>query len=176
MPIRGTNYLNQDMRLKVNTLMIGSTDVTATAAQINSLATSTVGIVSVPDAATYTVLAADSGKIHLLPDFTASCTITLPAMASSLIYTFMGTGAAADAQNWVFVAPAASYLKGGVLSIDENAGAAGDEAAALYGNGSSHLTLTVTTPAGGTRLQFICNGTNWIMNGVVHSQTPPGIA
>ena len=42
------------------------------------------GIVNVPDAATYTVLAADSGKVHIMPDLTASCTITLPTEKAGL--------------------------------------------------------------------------------------------
>ena len=37
------------------------------------------GLVKIPDAATYTCLAADSGKIHSVPDLTAHCTISLPA-------------------------------------------------------------------------------------------------
>ena len=45
----------------------------------NSYGGNAEGLVKVPDAATYTVLAADSGKIHSMPDLTADCTITLPA-------------------------------------------------------------------------------------------------
>ena len=44
----------------------------------NSYGGNAEGLVKVPDAATYTVLAADSGKIHSMPDLTADSTIPLP--------------------------------------------------------------------------------------------------
>src|SRR5688572_10242616 len=49
--------------------------ITASAAQINAAATPASRFVNVTDAATYAVLAADSGKIHIMPNFTASCTL-----------------------------------------------------------------------------------------------------
>lgn len=149
--------------------------ITATAAQLNAAAAGTRGVVSVTDAATYTVLAADSGKTHILPDLTASCTLTLPAAAAGLEYNFIGKAVAADAQNWVFTSPA-PFLKGGVVWADLNAGAASDEIGAVYPNGSSHVTLTVVTPAGGTYVSLVCDGTNWIVNGNVVSDTTPSFA
>lgn len=160
-------------------LKLGSgagTAITATAAQINAVAAPASRIVNVPDATPYTVLAADSGKIHILPDFTSSTTLNLPAVAAGLEYTFIGKAVAADAQNWVFTAPASAFLKGGVVFFDNDAGSASDEISAVYPNGSSHLTLTVVTPAAGTALYFICDGTNWIVNGQIHSATVPAFS
>lgn len=152
--------------------------VTATAAEINAAADAGSRFVNVTDAATYTVLAADSGKIHIMPDFTASCTLTLPAVASGLEYIFIGKAVAADAQNWIIKSPSATnYFIGGVSFADTDAGAGADEIhAGIWSNGSTNDFLTVVTPGAGTRIHVICDGTNWIVNGQVFSATVPAFS
>lgn len=153
--------------------------ITATAAQINASAAGTRGCVEIADAATYTALAVNSGRDHVFPDLTASCTVTLPAVAVGLQFPFQGQGVAADAQNWVFTAAAGEFLRGGVSFTDNDAGAGADEQhAGVYPNGSSHITLTVVTPAAGTWVTFTANaaGTRWIINGWVNSATVPTVA
>src|SRR6188474_3071194 len=78
--------------------------------------------VVVTDAATYAVLAANTGKLHVCPNFTASCTITLPAAAAGLRYEFWYGGAAADAADWIIV-PTAGFFIGGVVFEDSGADA-----------------------------------------------------
>ena len=152
--------------------------VTATAAQINAAATPASRFVNVTDAATYTVLAADSGKIHIMPNFTSSCTLALPAVAAGLEYTFIGKAVAADAQNWIIQsASATNYFIGGVSFADTDAGAAADEIhAGIWSNGSTNDFLTVVTPGAGTYIYMICDGTNWIVNGQVFSATVPAFS
>lgn len=152
--------------------------ITATAAEINAAADSASRFVNVTDAATYTVLAADSGKIHIMPNFTASCTLTLPTAASGLEYTFIGKAVAADAQDWIIKSPSATnYFLGGVSFADTDAGAGADEIhAGIWSNGSSNDFLTVVTPGAGTRIHVICDGTNWIANGQVFSATVPAFS
>ncbi len=71
--------------------------------------------VSVPDAATYTVLAANSGLVHYMPNLTASCTITLPTPKAGLWFDFAYYGVAADAQNWVITTGSdTNYFDGGL--------------------------------------------------------------
>lgn len=136
-----------------------------------------IGTVSVTDAASYTVLAANSGKTHILPNFTASCTLTLPTADEGLEFTFIGKAVAADAQNWVFTAITPSFCLGGVTFVDNDAGAGADEMhAGIFPNGSSHLTLTVTTPSAGTWIKVVCDGTNWIFSGFVNSATAPAFS
>lgn len=155
---------------------VGALDgLLATVAELNAHNAAASRLVNVPDAANYSVLAADSGKIHLMPDFTASCTLTLPTAATGLEYEFISKAVAADAQNWIFTSPA-PFLKGGIVFLDQDAGAAADEVVSQYPNGSSHVTLTVTTPAGGTRLKFICDGTNWFVSGTVVSNSAPAFS
>lgn len=167
-----------DMRgnsLDVDSLQLSGTEITATAAEINAAADVSSGIVSVSDATSYTVLAADSGKTHILPNFTSSCTITLPTASAGLEYTFVGKAVAADAQNWVFAAGVA-YL-GGLSFADTDAGAGADEIhLGVYPNGSSNDNMTIVTPAAGTIIRLICDGTNWIVSGNVFSATVPTFA
>jgi len=129
-------------------------------------------IVAIPDATTYTVLATDSGKTHVLPNLTANCTISLPTAAAGLEYEFVGKAVAADAQNWI-IAAGVPYI-GAVVFLDTDDPA--DTVAAVYPNGSSNDNFTVVTPGGGTRVKVTCDGTNWIINGVIVSATVPTFA
>ena len=152
--------------------------ITASAAEINARTAAASRFVNVTDAATYTVLAADSGKMHIMPNFTADCTLTLPAVSAGLEYIFIGKAVAADAQNWIIKSPSATnYFIGGVSFADTDAGAGADEIhAGIWSNGSSNDFLTVVTPGAGTRIHVICDGTNWIVNGQVFSATVPAFS
>lgn len=186
----GTESLWQKSKFKIETLILGSTTVTATgselnilsgvtatAAEINAAADVSGRIVNVTDAASYTVLAANSGKPHMLPDFTASCTLALPTAASGLEYEFYYKGVAADAQNWVInTGSNTNFFLGGLVHLDTDAGAAGDEVVPIAGDGNSNSKLTVVTPDVGTRVKVICDGTNWILSGFVVSATVPSFA
>ena len=152
--------------------------ITASAAEINARSAAASRYVNVTDAATYSVLAADSGKIHIMPNFTASCTLTLPTAAAGLEYIFIGKAVAADAQDWIIKSPSATnYFIGGVSFADTDAGAGADEIhAGVWSNGSTNDFLTVVTPGAGTRIHVICDGTNWIVNGQVFSATVPAFS
>lgn len=154
--------------------VLGNLDITATPAEINAAADVSSRLVSIADAATYTVLAADSGKTHVIPDLTADIVITLPTAAAGLEYRFMYGGVAADAQDWKISAGVA--YKGGGLHIDSDAGAGADEAVPVFPNGSSNDNLIVLTPQGGTWVYLICDGTNWFVNACVVSATAAALA
>ncbi len=130
------------------------------------------GPVLVPNAATYAVLPANTGKQHIMPDLTANDTITLPAVATG-VFEFIGSAGAADAQSWIFVTSGTALLKGGVLGMDTDAGAGTDELVPAYANGTTHVKLTVATPDAGCRIVFIGNGTDWIVAGQVSSAAAP---
>lgn len=152
--------------------------VTATAAEINASAAAASRIVNVTDAASYSVLAADSGKIHIVPDLTATCTMSLPAVSAGLEYTFISKAVAADAQDWkIKSASATNFFLGGVSFADTDAGSGADEIhAGIWSNGSSNDFLNIVTPGAGTRIHVVCDGTNWIVNGSVFSATVPAFA
>ena len=85
----------------------------------NSYGGQNLGIVKVADAATYTMLAADSGKIHIMPDLTADCTISFPTEAVGLVFEFWYGGTAADAQDWTFdTGSDTNYFVGGAHHAD----------------------------------------------------------
>jgi hypothetical protein len=167
-----------EIKYAVGTDVLVAAGVTATAAEINARAAAASRYVNVTNAATYSVLAADSGKIHIMPDFTSSCTLTLPTAAAGLEYTFIGKAVAADAQDWIIKSPSATnYFLGGVSFADTDAGAGADEIhAGVWSNGSTNDFLTVVTPGAGTRIHVICDGTNWIVNGQVFSATVPAFS
>ena len=134
-------------------LKIDGTEVTATAAELNSAADVSGKLVAIPDAATYTLLAANSGKTHVLPNLTADIVITLPAEASGLEYTFIYKGVAADAQDWQFDSGSnTNYFLGGILVFDT---AAGDEVGFFAPDGNSNSKFNVLTPDVGTRVHLL---------------------
>ena len=132
--------------------------------------------VAVTDAATYKVLTKDSGKLHVMPDLTADCTITLPTVESGLRFDFMYAGAADDAQDWIIVTAATTELfKGGVTQLDP-AEATVTEVVPVYADFSNDDTFTVLTPNAGTSIRLVSDGASWLVNGFVGSDTPPTFA
>ena len=101
----------------------------------NSYGGNAEGLVKVPDATTYTILAEDSGKIHSMPDLTGDCTITLPAEEVGLTYEFWYSGTAADAQDWLFTTGSdTNYFVGGAHHADTD----GELSAVVDSNNSSN--------------------------------------
>jgi hypothetical protein len=131
--------------------------------------------VTIPDAAAYTVLAVNSGRDHIFPGFTASCTATLPAAEEGLRFRFIGKGGAADAENFLIdTGPTENFLIGGVLWLDNDS--ATDNVAGVFSDGTDDDVLTIVTPDAGTVVELYCDGTNWIIiHGIVVSATTPTI-
>ena len=127
--------------------------------------------VFVADATPYTVLAANSGKLHVILEQTSSITLNLPVIAAGLSYKFIMGGVATEAQNWVIVATTPSFYNGGIAWIDLND--AESNLAVVYANGTSHLTLTVTTPAAGTVIEIYSSGAEWFVFANVISDSTP---
>ena len=133
--------------------------------------------VAVTDAATYTVLAYNAGKLHVMPDLTADCTVTLPAAEAGLNYKFVYGGAAADAQDWIInTAATTSLFKGGVVHLDTDADAAGDEVVPVFADASDDDTLTVNVPQAGTEVTLVSDGTHWYVSGFVVAATAPAFS
>ena len=127
------------------------------------------GVVSIADAATYQVLSANSGKIHVIPGLSADIVITLPTAEAGLVYTFIYSGVAQDAQDWSFDTGAdANYFLGGVTGLDDDDG----DCTVIYPDGNSNSIVKIDTPNAGSKVELICaDGTTWILNAVVVSGT-----
>ena len=135
------------------------------------------GAVVVTNAATYAVLAANSGKTHIIPDLTADTVITLPTAAADLYYKFIYGGVAADAQDWIIKTGSnTNFYKGGVLHLDTNAGAGTDELVPVYPNGTTNSMIDFDTPDAGTEIEVWCDGTNWYIHGQCAGVTAPTFA
>ncbi len=134
------------------------------------------GIVSVPDANT-TILAADSGKPHLVANVSADRTFTLPSAAAGLVFEFTATVGAADGHDWIITTGSdTNYFVGAVVHLDEDAGSAADEIVRVAPDGNSNSKLQINLPGGGTRVRFICDGTLWCVDGFAVSATAPTFA
>jgi hypothetical protein len=116
------------------------------------------------------ISAANSGKTHLIANVSADRTFTLPPVEDGLRYKFVAEVGAADGHDWIFVANAtANLFKGGVLMVDTDAGPA--TVAAVVADQSDDDQLQVNLPQGGTAIEMYCDGTYWIVSGVVVSAT-----
>jgi hypothetical protein len=129
--------------------------------------------VSVPDAATYTVRAENSGLMHYIPDLTADCVITLPSPKAGLWFEFAYSGVAADAHDWNFTTGSnTNYFLGGLLYVDDN-----PTSDSIAPDGNSNSKMNVLTPESGTRIRIeSANGTLWVVSGVVASANAPTFA
>jgi len=128
--------------------------------------------IAVTDAATYTVLAANSGKIHIIPDLTADCVLTLPTAAAGLFYEFWTGGVAIDSQDWQFdTGSDTNFYLGGLMQITS-----GTVASTLQApDGNSNSKMNILTPEPGTLIKMYCDGTNWYLNGTVLSNTADAV-
>jgi hypothetical protein len=138
---------------------------------VKSAGDKTLAIV-IPGTANYTVLAANSGKIHHVANVTADRTFTLPTAAAGLYYEFWSTMEAADGHDWVIdTGSDTNFYKGGLLWTV----AAGD-GTIVVGDGDSNSILGIRLPSASTIVKMYCDGTNWFLNGHVFSATTPDFA
>ena len=127
-------------------------------------------VVLVQDAAAVNIDAANSGKIHVIPDLTADSTFTLPTEEVGLNFEFWYGGTAADAHDWILKTTGNSnYFVGGLVGHDTDAG--GDDTYVVDSDNNSNSQLTVYTPIAGTVVKVVCDGTVWYINGSCISAT-----
>ena len=150
--------------------------ITATAAEINAVADVSGQRVLITDADT-AIQAANSNKPHIIADVSADRTFTLPTPADGLMFEFVPKLNAADGHDWIFTTGSdTNYFTGGVIHLDTDSDAAGDELALVVPDGNSNSKLQVNLPQPGTRVRFICDGTLWNIDGQVVSTTAPTFA
>lgn len=134
----------------------------------------TTPMVSVPDGAAYSVLTANSGKLHLILNQAQDATLTLPTAAAGLHYKFVSTMVAADGHDWIFdTGSDTNFFLGGLVFMDSDVGGAASEVILAAGDGDSNSKLQVNLPSAGTSIEMYCDGTNWFLSGFVFSTTAP---
>lgn len=130
-------------------------------------------IVVLPTTSPLTILANNSGQVHMMPDTAQDTTFNLPAEADNLHYKFIYTGAAADTSDWIITSgDNAEQFVGGVVVHDED----GELTAAVYSNGSTNSKFNVFTPEAGTVVEmwYDLATTSWYITGTVISKTATG--
>ena len=158
----------------VDTLQIGGTAITASAAEINSAADVSGGRVALTDADA-TLLVANSGKPHIVANVSADRTFTLPAEADGLVYELIADVSAADGHDWIIDSGAnANYFTGSIVSVDTDG--APSVVAVIAPDGNSNSKLQVNLPQGGTVVKLVCDGTLWNVSGIVMSTVVPAFA
>ena len=157
---------------EINTAADG---IAATAIEVNNKCDGSGSyILATTVTATEVIKATDTGRIFLLNNTIASTlAFLLPAEADGLNYKFVYIGAAAEASNvTIGTEAAANYFKGGVIHEDVD----GNTIAAVYASATGDSLVTIVTPAAGTEIELLCNGTFWYIWGRVCSATVPTIA
>lgn len=132
-------------------------------------------IIEVADA-NYSILAANTGKTHVVNNVSADRTFTLPAVAKGLSFTFVAEVGGADGHDWIFAAAATSDLfTGGVLVVDTDAGPA--VASAVVADQSDDDAFQINVPQGGTwvTIQSV-DGVTWNVHGVVLATAVPAFS
>lgn len=139
-------------------------------------------VVVVTDAAEYTVLAANSGQLHVITDLAQNTTINLPTEAAGLYYKFVfcpdGTPGADEAHDHnIDTENDTNFLIGGVAWSDTDAGGGADEThAGIYTDGNSNSIFTINNMAAGTYFEIWCDGTNWYISGQILADTAPAFS
>lgn len=170
-------YTHFDKISGINGVAVGAkgseTEIISSAGAVSAASLALTGgstqpVVKVTDAATYAILAADSGKVHIMPNLTADCVLSLPTPAAGLNYKFIYGGVAEDAQDWTFnTGSNTNYFLGGVAGHDDDDG----DCLVVYPDGNSNSILKIDTPNAGTSVEFLSDGTLWYVNGSVVSGT-----
>lgn len=143
---------------------------------INASGGNTTATVTLTDA-NASLSAANSGKPHLVDNVSADRTFSLPTAADGLDFTLIAKVGAADGHDWIIDAGSdTNFFLGAVTHLDTDADAAGDEIVNVSPDGDSNSILQVNLPQGGTELRFVCDGTNWVVSGVVVSTTVPAFS
>jgi len=147
---------------------------TFTAAPVFTAGTTTPAI-QVPDGAAYTVLAANSGKLHLVLNQAQDATLTLPTAAAGLQFSFISTMEAADGHDWIIdTGSDTNFFKGGLIFNDSDAADGIDLLSAP--DGDSNSILQVNLPSVSTVVNMYCDATNWFIWGRVFSTTAPAFS
>ncbi len=131
-------------------------------------------VVVIADSSPYTVLANNSGQVHMVPDFGQDTTFNLPTEADGLYYKFIYVGGAADTSDWIVTSgDNTEQFVGGVVQHDED----GELTIAYYSNGTTNSKLGVLTPESGTVVEmwYDLATTSWYITGTVISKTATGV-
>lgn len=123
----------------------------------------------------FTVLAANTGRVHVITDLGQNTVIDLPPEAAGLFYRFIYADEAVETHDHTIDSEAAAnFFIGGIGFGDTDAGDVADEIhLGIYSDGNSNSILTLNNLATGTWIEFHCDGTNWYLNGDIRSDTIP---
>jgi len=134
-----------------------------------------MSVVVITGSSPYTVLAANTGRLHVITDLGQNTVIDLPAEVAGLNYRFIYADEAVETHDHTIDSEAAAnFFIGGIAFADTDAGSGADEIhLGIYSDGNSNSILTLNNLATGSWIEFHCDGTNWYLFGDIRSDTVP---
>lgn len=124
--------------------------------------------------ASVALTSADTGQLIALDTSAGAVTLTLPAAEAGLRHTAQIWKTAADCDLIILAPAAANFIKGGVFWSDNND--ADQQTSFVASDGNSNIRVTFDDPEVGTRIELVCDGTNWHLSGVVIDHSIPVFA
>lgn len=135
--------------------------ITATAAEINAGADGSANTTIVAAGGGAVTVPTGGGKI-IIPLLTSNATVALPAPTVGMTYTFVWSGTAADAEDTIITTAASTFFVGGLTSLISGT----VDVTPVYANGTTHNTLSVLNPDGGSWVTIIgMSATQWAVAG-----------
>jgi len=145
----------------------------ATTGTITEVATLGGAPVALDDGDVTLTNATHSGRVLIVPDGTQDNTYTLPTPVAGSRFTFVYTGSAADATDFIIDASSDdNYFIGNVAFNDTDDGAA----SVVFSDGNSNSKLQVNVPGSAVINVMGKDGTNWFVWGSVTGATAPAFA
>ena len=122
--------------------------------------------------------AVHAGTIVMQTDVAADKTYTIPAPTQAgVTYRFLGqgTGAGADGHDVILSLPATVFFDGAITHLNTTTGD-GTIPAAVFGNGTSHVTLTINLPAAYDLTLIAKSSTVFYITGTVTASPVPAFS
>ena len=133
----------------------------------------TVNADTVITTGSFTVTAAMSGKILVIPDLAGNTVIDLPAEADGLNYEFWYVGAAAESHDHTIdTEDNGNVFIGGLDFTDTD----DDVHTPVYSVIVTNSQVLLSNLEGGSIVKVTCDGTNWYITGQIISDTAPSFA
>ena len=157
---------------RVASINTGTAGTNVTSVELDTAATATASNINTIHLNGTELLESDSGSIILVPDLDADHHFVLPAVKEGLSFEFWYTGTAADASDWeIKTRSATNYFMGGLVMDDTDDGST----VVVDSDNDSNSHLSILTPIAGTKVNFVCDGLLWYVNGQVVSATDAAV-
>lgn len=128
-------------------------------------------MLAVGAAASYTLDAESSGCVVVADVSARDVTVTLPAVEVGLHYTFIVTVTGSYDLEIKCAVLNTDFFIGGLVFLDDDETTAADQFGPVVSDNNSNDFCSLLVPKAGSRVEMVCDGTNWFVGGFVLSAT-----